>query len=53
MVKLGIKKLRDDAFIPEYKTEGSYGMDLTCPDDVVIAPGLVKLIKLGFALDIP
>jgi dUTP pyrophosphatase len=53
MVKLGIKKLREDAFIPEYKTDGSSGMDLTCPDEVMLARGNVTVINLGFALDIP
>lgn len=48
---LKIKKLNENAVVPEQATAGSAGMDLSaCLDnDVIIAPGEIKLIPTGLA----
>lgn len=48
---LKIKKLNENAVVPAQATAGSAGMDLSaCLDnDVIIAPGEIKLIPTGLA----
>lgn len=48
---LKIKKLNENAVIPECATSGSAGMDLSaCIDsDVIIEPGEIRLIPTGIA----
>jgi dUTP pyrophosphatase len=48
-----IEKLRDGAVIPKYASEGDSGMDVYATEDMLIAPGETKLIKLGFKMEIP
>jgi len=49
-----IKRLRPDAHIPEYQTEGSAGMDLAlCGDAVTVNPGERVLLSTGLAVAIP
>ena len=52
MTILRIKKLENghNLPLPEYKTPGSAGMDLTSAEDILIAPGEVKLVKTGIAI---
>jgi dUTP pyrophosphatase len=49
------KKLRADAVLPRYQTEGSAGMDLHAALDapVTIAPGARAMIATGLAFAIP
>jgi dUTP pyrophosphatase len=55
MVKLLIKKLQKNIILPEYKTEGSSGMDLMANvgQTVKILPGEKKIISTGIMLAIP
>ena len=55
MVKLLIKKLQKNIILPEYKTEGSSGMDLMANVDqtVKILPGEKKIISTGIIVAIP
>ena len=48
-------KLRPDAVVPKYQTEGAAGMDLCAALDapVTIAPGERKMIDTGLAMAIP
>ena len=50
-----VKKLRPDAIVPRYMTDGAAGMDLAAALDaaVVIAPGERAAISTGLALAIP
>lgn len=54
-MKVGIKKLRNDAVIPEYHTIDSAGVDLAAAIDepIILKPMERKLIPAGFALEIP
>lgn len=51
-MKVNIKKLREDAVIPEYKTKGAAGFDLVALEDVVFTPGDVKKVPIGLAFDV-
>lgn len=53
--QLQIQILRDGAVIPEYKTSGSAGMDLTaCLTEPLLLPkGEVVLVPTGLAMTIP
>ena len=55
MVKLLIKKLQKNIILPEYKTDGSSGMDLMANVDqtVKILPGEKKIISTGIMVAIP
>ena len=55
MVKLLIKKLNEEAIVPEYKTKGSSGMDLMANinSDIYIKPGEKAIIPTGIAVSIP
>jgi len=48
-----IRKLHEDARIPQYATEGAAGFDLVACEDVIIAPGETKKVPLGLAFEIP
>ena len=55
MVKLLIKKLQKNIILPEYKTDGSSGMDIVANIEraVKILPGEKKIIPTGISVAIP
>ena len=55
MVKILIKKIQKNILLPEYKTDGSSGLDLlACVEEQIqIKPGEKKLIATGIAVAIP
>ena len=55
MVKLLVKKLQKHIILPEYKTDGSSGMDLVANLEQVvkILPGEKKIIPTGISVAIP
>ena len=55
MVKVLIKKLNESVSLPQYKTEGSSGMDLKANIDnpVIIKPNKTNLIPTGISIAIP
>ncbi len=52
-MKVGIKKLSEEAITPKYATSGSSGFDFHSIESVTIQPGETKLIKTGLSFDIP
>lgn len=50
---LNYKLLHDDAQAPFKKHDNDAGFDLCAVEDVVIAPGETKIVKLGVGFDIP
>lgn len=52
-MKVKFKKLRNDAKIPEYKTEDAAGMDVCFAgdEDIVIKKGEIKKVPTGIALE--
>ena len=55
MMNIRIKKLRPNAKLPVYSTEGAAGADLcVCLDEpVTIRPGETVMLPLGLAIEIP
>ncbi len=51
-MKIKIKKLSENALIPNYQTKGSAGFDLHSIEDITINPMERKLIKTGLAFEI-
>ena len=51
--QLKIKKLREDAVIPTYATEGDSGLDLYTLDDCIIKAGQTVVIPTGIAIGLP
>ena len=48
-----IKKLKENAVVPRYAHQGDAGLDLYALEDEIIAPGEIKIIYFGFALEFP
>lgn len=53
MVNVKIKKLDDNAQIPEYQTEGSAGFDFHSAEDVIVDRNCTVLVKTGLSFEIP
>lgn len=49
---LKIKKLSESAVIPEYKTDGASGMDLSSTERVTLMPFERKLVSTGLAIQL-
>jgi dUTP pyrophosphatase len=52
-LNLKVKKLNSLAKIPQYKTEGSSGFDLSSVDEVLLKKGSRVLVKTGLSFEIP
>lgn len=52
-MKLQIKKMREDAILPRYATEGAAGMDLCAAVDADLPPMGHALVPTGIALAVP
>jgi dUTP pyrophosphatase len=54
-MKVLIRKLSEKSIIPEYKTLGSSGFDISaCLDeDIILAPQSVAMVKTGLSLELP
>ncbi len=54
-INVKIKKIKEDAIIPTYATEGAAGVDLyACIEkEVKLEPGEFALIPVGFAIELP
>ena len=52
-MKLRVKRLCEEAKIPGYAHEGDSGMDLYSIEDVLIAPGEIKVVGTGLAVSMP
>lgn len=48
-----IKRLHAGAVLPKYATSGAAGMDLHTVDDIELMADDWKLVKLGFAMELP
>lgn len=48
-MKLKFKKLQEDAIIPEYKSLGAAGMDISTVESVLLEPMQFKIVKTGLA----
>ena len=48
-----ITRLRQDVPLPEYQTGGAAGFDLAAAEEVMVAPGEVKLVPTGLVIEVP
>ncbi len=53
MIKVGFKRLTDDAVLPVRAHYSDSGFDLFANEDVVIQPGETELIKTGVGIHLP
>lgn len=47
------KRLHESAVLPAYKTSGAAGADLHSVEEVLLRPGEVRAVSVGFAVSIP
>lgn len=52
-IDLQVKKLCEDAIVPEYKMPGDAGFDLHAVRDVTAEPGSVAILPTGLAVAVP
>ena len=54
-LSIAITRLRADATLPEYQSEGAAGMDIAAALDaaLIIPPGEHRLVPCGFAIAVP
>lgn len=52
-MKIKIKRLKDDAILPNYAHPEDVGLDLYSMEDYKLQPGERKIFFLGFALEFP
>ena len=48
-----VKRLRENAKLPTYGSDGAAGLDLYTDKDVVVEPGEIKVATTGISLEIP
>ena len=53
MKKIKIKRFDKDLPLPEYKTAGAAGFDLTAREDIIIKPHTIGYIPLNLAVETP
>ncbi|MHC1721164.1 MAG: dUTP diphosphatase [Clostridiaceae bacterium] len=53
MVSLKIRKISEDAVIPQYAHKGDAGMDLYSIEEKTINPGETVLIRTGIQIELP
>ncbi len=52
-MKIKIKKLHENAKIPNYQTDGSVGFDFSSVQDLVIRSGESALVSTGLSIELP
>ena len=52
-MKIKFKKLRENAIIPKYMTDGSVGFDICAANNMTLAPQGVGIVNTGIAVQIP
>lgn len=53
MIKVKIKKIKDNAIIPEYSHKGDAGVDLHSTEDYLLKPGDRVLVSTGIKVAVP
>jgi dUTP pyrophosphatase len=54
-MKVRIKRLREQAYVPEYAhgPAEDAGLDLRAAEDITLAPGAAQLVPTGIAIELP
>jgi dUTP pyrophosphatase len=53
MIKIKIKKIKENAIVPKYAHHGDAGVDLYSTEDYILKPGERTLVSTGIAISIP
>ena len=53
MIKVKIKKIKDNAIIPKYAHQGDAGVDLYSTEDYILKPGERSLVSTGIKIAVP
>src|SRR5690625_3921492 len=53
MIKVGFKRLSDNAVIPTKAHQSDSGFDLFASEDVIIEPGETEVVPTGVAIELP
>jgi len=53
MLKLKVKRIRKDVILPEYKTEGASGFDLSSSVNSLLKAGEFAVIPTGLIIEVP
>jgi len=53
MIKVKIKKIKDNAIIPKYAHKGDAGVDLYPTEDYLLKPGERTLVSTGIKIAVP
>jgi dUTP pyrophosphatase len=53
MVVARIKRLSASARIPHYESSAAAGFDLAASEDLIVAPGEVRLVPTGLVIEVP
>lgn len=53
MIELKVKKINEEAKLPEYAHKSDAGMDLFSAEEKIIEPGQTALIKTGIIIELP
>ncbi len=53
MIKVKIKKIKDNAIVPKYAHAGDAGVDLYSTEDYVLKPGERCLVSTGIKIAVP
>ncbi len=53
MIDVALRRLRDDAILPNQAYDGDAGLDLAACDSVTLAPGARAVVATGIAVEIP
>ncbi len=53
MVKVKVKKLKENAVVPRYAHKGDAAMDLFSTEDYVVSVGKRVLVSTGIAMELP
>ena len=52
-MRIKVKKLADDAVVPDYAHPGDAGLDLYANEHVQLAPGASHMVKTGISIQLP
>lgn len=53
MIKVKVKKLKENAIVPRYAHKGDAGMDLFSAENYIVAVGKRQLVSTGIAMELP